>query len=164
MIMRSVSKGSYFLLTWLMSLCCCCCCLLACLPQALNFFSFDVYSKALSGLMSDGNNSTRFIAGAMAGALTSSSRCWVCLWDSARAFEEWGSCQHMHRDEDTQPFCNRVHTLAVRTVCLSTLPLPSLLLTDACCVTPTPPHPTHPGLQASLQPSSASRLTSCAHA
>jgi hypothetical protein len=33
--------------------------------QALNFFSFDVYSKALSSWTSDG--STRFIAGALAG-------------------------------------------------------------------------------------------------
>jgi hypothetical protein len=29
-----------------------------------------VYSKALSGVMPDGNNSARFIAGAMAGVLT----------------------------------------------------------------------------------------------
>lgn len=35
--------------------------------QALNFFSFDVYSKALAGVMGDGNNSARFLAGAMAG-------------------------------------------------------------------------------------------------
>ena len=35
--------------------------------QALNFFSFDMYSKALGGIMSDGNNSTRFLAGALAG-------------------------------------------------------------------------------------------------
>lgn len=35
--------------------------------QALNFCSFDVYSKALSGVMSDGSNSARFLAGAMAG-------------------------------------------------------------------------------------------------
>jgi hypothetical protein len=35
--------------------------------QALNFFSFDVYSKALAGVMGDGNNSGRFLAGAMAG-------------------------------------------------------------------------------------------------
>lgn len=35
--------------------------------QALNFFSFDMYSKALGGMMADGNNSARFLAGALAG-------------------------------------------------------------------------------------------------
>eukprot|EP00878_Enallax_costatus_P026922 GHUV01028935.1.p1 GENE.GHUV01028935.1~~GHUV01028935.1.p1 ORF type:complete len:122 (+),score=10.77 GHUV01028935.1:224-589(+) len=35
--------------------------------QALNFFSFDMYSKALGGIMADGNNSARFLAGALAG-------------------------------------------------------------------------------------------------
>lgn len=45
--------------------------------QALNFCSFDVYSKALSGVMSDGSNSARFLAGAMAGVRGSGAR---ALW------------------------------------------------------------------------------------
>lgn len=41
---------------------------LVCCLQALNFFSFDMYSRLLGGMMAEGNNSARFIAGGMAGA------------------------------------------------------------------------------------------------
>lgn len=48
------------------------------LLQALNFFSFDVYSNMLSSVWTDGSNSARFVAGALAGAQHNPAMHTVC--------------------------------------------------------------------------------------
>jgi hypothetical protein len=53
--------------------------LLLLLLQALNFFSFDVYSNMLSNVWSDDSNSARFVAGALAGAQRTTACCTVAL-------------------------------------------------------------------------------------
>ncbi|KAF6259403.1 mitochondrial carrier domain-containing protein [Scenedesmus sp. NREL 46B-D3] len=57
--------------------------------KALNFFSFDVYSKMLSNVWTDGSNSARFVAGAMAG-ITATLVCFPLDVLRTRLMAPWG--------------------------------------------------------------------------
>ncbi|WIA10639.1 hypothetical protein OEZ85_010820 [Tetradesmus obliquus] len=57
--------------------------------KALNFFSFDVYSNMLSSVWTDGSNSARFVAGALAG-ITATLVCFPLDVLRTRLMAPWG--------------------------------------------------------------------------